>query len=93
MKDYVGGKKFLKKIYQHCLESCDDTIKTLVVKYTNSKEDIYKENDFDYAKLKEEVDESCECEFYECGGSSFLFYIPRVLQENLKESYTPQVDI
>ena len=43
-----GGKTIpLKKYINTALESCDDTIKTLVVKYTNSKEDIYKDNDFD----------------------------------------------
>ena len=70
-----GGKTIpLKKYINTALESCDDTIKTLVVKYTNSKEDIYKENDFDYAELKEEVDESCECESMNAEDPLFILY-------------------
>ena len=70
-----GGKTIpLKKYINTALESCDDTIKTLVVKYTNSKEDIYKDNDFDYAELKEEVDESCECESMNAEDPLFILY-------------------
>ena len=70
-----GGKTIpLKKYINTALESCDDTIKTLVVKYTNSKEDIYKENDFDYAELKEEVNESCECESMNAEDPLFILY-------------------
>ena len=70
-----GGKTIpLKKYINTALESCDDNIKTLVVKYTNSKEDIYKENDFDYAELKEEVDENCECESMNAEDPLFILY-------------------
>ena len=70
-----GGKTIpLKKYINTALESCDDNIKTLVVKYTNSKEDIYKDNDFDYAELKEEVDESCECESMNAEDPLFILY-------------------
>ena len=70
-----GGKTIpLKKYINTALESCDDTIKTLVVKYTNSKEDVYKDNDFDYAELKEEVDESCECESMNAEDPLFILY-------------------
>ena len=70
-----GGKTIpLKKYINTALESCDDTIKTLVVKYTNSKEDIYKDNDFDYAELKEEVDENCECESMNAEDPLFILY-------------------
>ena len=70
-----GGKTIpLKKYINTALESCDDTIKTLVIKYTKSKEDIYKDNDFDYAELKEEVDESCECESMNAEDPLFILY-------------------
>ena len=70
-----GGKTIpLKKYINSALESCDENIKTLVIKYTNSKEDIYKENDFDYAELKEEVDESCECESMNAEDPLFILY-------------------
>ena len=70
-----GGKTIpLKKYINTALESCDDNIKTLVVKYTNSKEDIYKDNDFDYAELKEEVDENCECESMNAEDPLFILY-------------------
>ena len=70
-----GGKTIpLKKYINTALESCDDNIKTLVVKYTKSKEDIYKKNDFDYAELKKEVDESCECESMNAEDPLFILY-------------------
>ena len=77
----------LKKYINTALESCDDTIKTLVVKYTNSKEDIYKENDFDYAELKEEVNESCECESMNAEDPLFILYTSGSTGKP-KESYT-----
>ena len=70
-----GGKKIpLKKYINTALESCDDNIKTLVIKYTNSKEDIYTDRDFDYAELKKEVDENCECESMNAEDPLFILY-------------------
>ena len=70
-----GGKTIpLKKYINTALESCDDNIKTLVIKYTNSKEDIYTDRDFDYAELKKEVDENCECESMNAEDPLFILY-------------------
>ena len=70
-----GGKIIpLKKYINTALESCDDNIKTLVIKYTNSKEDIYTDRDFDYAELKKEVDENCECESMNAEDPLFILY-------------------
>jgi acetyl-CoA synthetase len=70
-----GGKTIpLKKYINTALESCDDNIKTLVIKYTNSKEDIYTDRDFDYAALKKEVDENCECESMNAEDPLFILY-------------------
>ena len=70
-----GGKTIpLKKYINTALESCDDSIKTLVIKYTNSKEDIYTDRDFDYAELKKEVDENCECESMNAEDPLFILY-------------------
>ncbi len=70
-----GGKTIpLKKYINTALESCDDNIKTLVIKYTNSKEDIYTDRDFDYAELKKEVDENCECESINAEDPLFILY-------------------
>ena len=70
-----GGKTIpLKKYINTALESCDNNIKTLVIKYTNSKEDIYTDRDFDYAELKKEVDENCECESMNAEDPLFILY-------------------
>ena len=70
-----GGKTIpLKKYINTALKSCDDNIKTLVIKYTNSKEDIYTDRDFDYAELKKEVDENCECESMNAEDPLFILY-------------------
>ena len=70
-----GGKTIpLKKYINTALESCDDNIKTLVIRYTNSKEDIYTDRDFDYADLKKEVDENCECESMNAEDPLFILY-------------------
>ena len=70
-----GGKTIpLKKYINTALESCDDNIKTLVIKYTNSKEDIYTDRDFDYAELKKEVDENCDCESMNAEDPLFILY-------------------
>jgi acetyl-CoA synthetase len=70
-----GGKTIpLKKYINTALESCDDNIKTLVIKYTNSKEDIYTDRDFDYDELKKEVDENCECESMNSEDPLFILY-------------------
>ena len=70
-----GGKIIhLKKYINTALESCDDNIKTLVIKYTNSKEDIYTDRDFNYAELKKEVDENCECESMNAEDPLFILY-------------------
>ena len=70
-----GGKTIpLKKYINTALESCDDNIKTLVIKYTNSKEDIYTDRDFDYAALKKEVGENCECESMNAEDPLFILY-------------------
>ncbi|MDB2565009.1 acetate--CoA ligase [Alphaproteobacteria bacterium] len=70
-----GGKTIpLKKYINTALESCDDNIKTLVIKYTNSKEDIYTDKDFDYAELKKEVDKNCECESMNAEDPLFILY-------------------
>ena len=70
-----GGKTIpLKKYINTALKSCDDNIKTLVIKYTNSKEDIYTDRDFDYAALKKEVGENCECESMNAEDPLFILY-------------------
>ena len=42
-----GGKTIpLKKYINTALESCDDSIKTLVVRYTNTQDDLHQKNIF-----------------------------------------------
>jgi len=56
-----GGKIIpLKKYINTALETCDKTIKTLVLRYTKTQEDIYKNNDFYYNELCQEVDDQCD---------------------------------
>ncbi len=70
-----GGKTIpLKKYINTALETCDNNIKTLIVRYTNSKEDIYKNNDFYYDELVKEVDEHCECESMNAEDPLFILY-------------------
>ena len=70
-----GGKTIpLKKYINTALENCDSNIKTLVVRYTNSKENIYNDNDFYYDELKKEVDENCECESMNAEDPLFILY-------------------
>ncbi len=70
-----GGKTIpLKKYINTALESCDENIKTLVIRYTGSKEGIYKDNDFYYDELKKEVDGDCECESMNAEDPLFILY-------------------
>ncbi|MDB0031762.1 acetate--CoA ligase [Alphaproteobacteria bacterium] len=70
-----GGKTIpLKKYINTALESCDDSIKTLVVRYTNTQEDLHQKNDFYYDELLKEVDDQCVCEPMNAEDPLFILY-------------------
>ena len=70
-----GGKIIpLKKYINTALKSCDEEIKTLVVRYTNTKDDINQKNDFYYDELLNEVDDKCECESMNAEDPLFILY-------------------
>ena len=70
-----GGKIIpLKKNINIALETCDKTIKTLVVRYTKTQEDIYKNNDFYYDELSQEVDDQCDCISMNAEDPLFILY-------------------
>ena len=70
-----GGKIIpLKKYINTALETCDKTIKTLVVRYTKTQEDIYRNNDFYYDELYQEVDDQCDCIVMNAEDPLFILY-------------------
>ncbi len=70
-----GGKIIpLKKYINTALEDCDDSIKTLVVRYTNTKDDLHRVNNFYYDELIKEVDDQCECVSMNAEDPLFILY-------------------
>ncbi len=70
-----GGKLIpLKKYINTALEDCDDSIKTLVVRYTNTKDDLHRVNNFYYDELIKEVDDQCECVSMNAEDPLFILY-------------------
>ena len=70
-----GGKTIpLKKYINTALESCDDSIKTLVVRYTNTQDDLHQKNNFYYDELLKEVDDQCACEPMNAEDPLFILY-------------------
>ena len=70
-----GGKTIpLKKYINTALESCESTIKTLVVRYTTTQDDLHQKNDFYYDELLNEVDDQCACEPMNAEDPLFILY-------------------
>ena len=70
-----GGKIIpLKKYINTALESCDNSIKTLVIRYTNTKDELHKNNNFYYDELVKEVDDQCECVSMNAEDPLFILY-------------------
>ena len=70
-----GGKTIpLKKFINTALESCDKNIKTLVIRYTKTEENIYKENDFYYDELVQKVSDDCDCVSMNAEDPLFILY-------------------
>ncbi len=70
-----GGKIIpLKKYINTALEGCDDSIKTLVVRYTNTQDDLHRVNNFYYDELIKEVDDQCECVSMNAEDPLFILY-------------------
>ncbi len=70
-----GGKTIpLKKYINTALKSCDESIKTLVVRYTNTQDDLHQKNDFYYDELLKEVDDQCACEPMNAEDPLFILY-------------------
>ncbi len=70
-----GGKIIpLKKYINTALEDCDDSIKTLVVRYTNTKDDLHRVYNFYYDELIKEVDDQCECVSMNAEDPLFILY-------------------
>ena len=70
-----GGKIIpLKKYINTALESCDSSIKTLVIRYTNTQDELHKENNFYYDELFTEVDDQCECVSMNAEDPLFILY-------------------
>ena len=70
-----GGKIIpLKKYINSALEDCDDSIKTLVVRYTNTQDDLHKVNNFYYDELIKEVDDQCDCVSMNAEDPLFILY-------------------
>jgi len=70
-----GGKVIpLKKNINAALEKCDENIKTLVVNYTKTKENIRRKNDFDLDELLVSVNDVCECEPMNAEDPLFILY-------------------
>ena len=70
-----GGKIIpLKKYINTALEDCDDSIKTLVVRYTNTQDDLHQVNNFYYDELIKEVDDQCECVSMNAEDPLFILY-------------------
>ena len=74
-KGLRGGKTIpLKKYINTALESCDDSIKTLVVRYTDTQDDLHQKNDFYYDELLKDVDDQCACEPMNAEDPLFILY-------------------
>ena len=70
-----GGKIIpLKKYINSALESCNDSIKTLVIRYTNTQDDLHQVNNFYYDELIKEVDDQCECVSMNAEDPLFIVY-------------------
>ena len=70
-----GGKTIpLKKYINTALKNCDESIKTLVVRYTNTQDDLHQKNDFYYDELLKEVDDQCACEPMNAEDPLFILY-------------------
>ena len=70
-----GGKIIpLKQYINTALESCDSSIKTLVVRYTNTQDKLHKDNNFYYDELIKEVDDQCECVSMNAEDPLFILY-------------------
>ncbi len=70
-----GGKIIpLKKYINTALESCDSSIKTLVIRYTNTQDELHKDNNFYYDELIKEVDDQCECVSMNAEDPLFILY-------------------
>ena len=70
-----GGKIIpLKKYINSALESCNDSIKTLVIRYTNTQDDLHQVNNFYYDELIKEVDDQCECVSMNAEDPLFILY-------------------
>ena len=70
-----GGKIIpLKKYINSALESCESSIKTLVIRYTNTQDELHKDNNFYYDELIKEVDDQCECVSMNAEDPLFILY-------------------
>ncbi len=70
-----GGKIIpLKKYINTALESCDSSIKTLVIQYTNTQDELHKDNNFYYDELIKQVDDQCECVSMNAEDPLFILY-------------------
>ena len=70
-----GGKIIpLKKYINTALESCDSSIKTLVIRYTNTQDKLHKDNNFYYDELVKDVDDQCECVSMNAEDPLFILY-------------------
>ncbi len=70
-----GGKIIpLKKYINTALESCDSSIKALVIRYTNTQDELHQNNNFYYDELVKEVDDQCECVSMKAEDPLFILY-------------------
>ncbi len=70
-----GGKIIpLKKYINTALESCDSSIKTLVIQYTNTQDELHKNNNFYYDELVKDVNDQCECVSMNAEDPLFILY-------------------
>ena len=70
-----GGRIIpLKKYINSALESCDNSIKTLVIRYTNTQDELHQVNNFYYDELVKEVDDQCECISMNAEDPLFILY-------------------
>jgi len=70
-----GSKKIpLKQYINTALESCDESIKTLCVRYTKTQDNLHRKNDFYYDELLNEVDDQCDCESMNAEDPLFILY-------------------
>ena len=70
-----GGKTIpLKKYINTALEACDSDIKTLVIQYTKTSEDLHRDNNFYFDEMASTVDDKCECESMNAEDPLFILY-------------------